>query len=234
MSLIYRIISKIIVGIELMIKDVVNPYRVKGKVKYFCVGRNKTGTTSLKKSFEDLGFIVGNQRKGEKLFDKYFFDGEYTHIINYCRSAEVFQDVPFSHFEVIEHIDKAYPNSKYILTIRDNSDQWYNSLTKFHSKLFGKNGRIPSYEDLEKAIYIRKGFQLNTIKAHGTTPAAPYDKEIMCKHYEAHNKSVIEYFKDRPQDLLVINLSDRQAYQKFIDFIEVDSPFDAFPWENKT
>ncbi|MGR9087962.1 MAG: hypothetical protein ACU841_12930, partial [Gammaproteobacteria bacterium] len=33
----------------------INKYRVRNKTKYFCIGRNKTGTTSLKKAFEDLG-----------------------------------------------------------------------------------------------------------------------------------------------------------------------------------
>ena len=33
-----------------------------GKVKYFCIGRNKTGTTSLKAAFEMLSYPVGNQR----------------------------------------------------------------------------------------------------------------------------------------------------------------------------
>jgi hypothetical protein len=72
-----------------------------GRQKFFCVGRNKTGTTSLKRAFEDLGFIVGRQYVAEELHDKYFFDGNYEPILKYCKTAEVFQDVPFSHHEII-------------------------------------------------------------------------------------------------------------------------------------
>jgi hypothetical protein len=45
---------------------------------------------------------------------------------------------------------------------------------------------------------------------------------------------VLEYFKDRPDDLLVINLADKGEYQRFVDFIRIQSPFLDFPWENKT
>jgi hypothetical protein len=32
------------------------------EVKIFCIGLFKTGTTSLKKAFQDLGYTVGDQR----------------------------------------------------------------------------------------------------------------------------------------------------------------------------
>ena len=217
------------------LKKQINTLKSVGKTKYFCVGRNKSGTTSVKKGFEDLGYIVGDQHAAERLFDAHFFKNEFQEIVNYCKTAQVFQDVPFSHFEVIPHLDKAYPDSKFILTVRDNPEQWYNSITKYHAKLYGLNGRTPTYEDLQNAKYLHKGFLTRlTVDAHGTTPEDPYNKEVLIKHYEKHNTDVIEYFKDRPDDLLVINLSDSQAYQKFIKFLNVDSPYTAFPWENKT
>jgi hypothetical protein len=70
---------------------------VKDKVKYFCIGRNKTGTTSLKKAFEDLGFIVGDQRAAELLADRHYFDGDFEEIVKYCKTAQVFKNVPFSY-----------------------------------------------------------------------------------------------------------------------------------------
>ena len=208
--------------------------QVIGTVKYFCIGRNKTGTTSLGKAFENLGFVVGDQREAEELYDKYFFNDQFDPIVEYCKTAEVFQDVPFSYFKTLEHVDKAFPESKFILTIRDDANQWYESLTKFHAKKFGKNGRIPTASDLENSSHIRKGFMRNTIKAHGTSSAAPYDKEIMCNHYIEHNENILKYFNDRPEDLLVINLLDKDAYKKFIDFLDVKSKYENFPWENKT
>lgn len=216
------------------IKDIRTRIKIKGKVKYFCIGRNKTGTTSIKKAFADLGFPAGDQRTAEILYDKYYFKGEFGPIIEYCKSAQVFQDVPFSCPETYKHLDKAYPGSKFILTIRDDPEQWYRSITRFHAKSFGTEGRVPTVDDLKRATYVRPGFMYNTVRLHGTPEHDPYNKEIMIANYSRHIESVMEYFKDRPSDLLVINLAETGAYRKFIEFLGVDSPYEDFPWENPT
>jgi hypothetical protein len=221
--------------IKLIRSKTIDPLLVQGKTKYFCIGRNKTGTTSLKKTFEKLGFIVGRQRSGETLLDEYKKEN-FEPIIEFCKTAQVFQDVPFSYAETFKYLDKAYPNSKFILSVRDNPEQWYNSVVKFHSKLFGKNGQIPTYDDLKNATYVRKGFMWDAIQINYRTPASnPYQKDLVIKNYLDHNADVLEYFKDRPDDLLVINLAESDSFQKFIDFIDVvNPPMDDFPWANKT
>lgn len=47
-----------------------------GRKKVFVIGQNKTGTTSLEKAFKDLGFIVGDQRVAEILYDRHYFSSE--------------------------------------------------------------------------------------------------------------------------------------------------------------
>ena len=206
----------------------------RGRNKVFVIGQNKTGTTSLEKAFKDLGFMVGDQRVAEILYDRHYFSSEFQPIVEYCRTAQVFQDVPFSRDNTYKVLDREFPNSKFILTIRDNAEQWYSSLTRFHTKLFGKNGNTPTVEDLRAATYVRLGFMYNVIRAHGTSEEDPYNREIMLKYYESYNQEVVEYFKDRPDDLLVINIAEKGAYKKFVDFLGVDSPYDNFPWENRT
>lgn len=208
--------------------------QAKGKTKYFCVGRNKTGTTSLKKAFEDLGYPVGDQRIAEILADKYYRKGIFNPIIEYCQSAQVFQDVPFSSSETFKHLDAAYPGSKFILSVRDNPEQWYQSITRFHAKKWGKDGRIPTADDLKNATYIYKGSPYNLISYFGTSDDDPYNKEILIAHYNRHNQDVMDYFKDRPKDLLIINLAENCNYQRFVEFLGVKSPYDNFPWENRT
>jgi hypothetical protein len=100
--------------------EIQNHRKAAGKVKVFCIGRNKTGTTSLKRAFEDLGYPVGDQRKAEILTGKHYFDGNFQPIIDYCKTAQVFQDVPFSYPETYKYLDKAYPGGKFILTLRDD------------------------------------------------------------------------------------------------------------------
>lgn len=210
-------------------------YRIKllRNTKIFCIGRNKTGTTSLKKAFEDLGYIVGNQREAELLSTDYF-NNDFERIIKYCNSAEVFQDIPFSYPETYKILDKAFPGSKFILSVRDDENQWYNSVTNFHARLFGK-GQVPTSEDLKKATYVHEGWMwYNISNLYKTTEQDPYHKETLINHYLKHNQDILEYFKGRESDLLVINLSEKNSYEKFCSFLGIKSPFTDFPWANKT
>lgn len=211
-----------------------NKIRLRNKTKYFCIGNNKTGTTSLEKAFNDLGFMVGNQRKAELLVEDYF-NNDFKRIINYCKTAEVFQDIPFGMPDTYKFLDDAYPNSKFILTIRDDAEQWYNSITKFHAKLFGA-GKTPTWDDLKNAKYVYQGWMYEVMSKRYNLSELdnPYSKEKLIFQYEKYNQEVINYFINRPKDLLVINLSDKDAYAKFCEFIGVESKGNSFPWENKT
>lgn len=203
------------------------------KTKIFCIGHFKTGTTSLKKAFQDLGYDVGDQRTAEQLIVEYM-NKDFRAIIDYCHSAQVFQDFPFACKETYKYLDEAFPDSKFILSVRDNSDQWYNSLINFHSKKFGK-GKVPNKEDLMNATYIYKGYVWQVVNSiYGAPEDDPYNKQILINYYNKHNEDVINYFHNRPNDLLIINLSEKGAYQKFCDFLGIDSPYKDFPWENKT
>ena len=205
------------------------------KTKIFCIGRNKTGTTSLQKAFLDLGYRVGNQRRAEIIYDRHVRDGNFKPLLDYCKSAQVFQDVPFSQFRTLKHIDEAFPNSKFILSVRANAEEWYESVVRFNIKLFGVDGRLPTAEELKQVRYVRKGYNYENIKFHYNTPDNDlYNRSIMTAHYDSHKKAVIEYFKDRPNDLLVINLSESESYRKMLDFLGIQSPYTEFPWENKT
>lgn len=210
-----------------------NPLLVKDKQKIFCIGNNKTGTTSIKKAFEDLGYIVGLQREAEKLA-RYYIKGDFRPIIDYCRTAQVFQDFPFSCPETYKHLDKAFPGSKFILTVRDSPEQWYKSLVNFHSRKYG-NGHVPTKQDLQNAYYVWKGRPWEVFSYKYKTPDDdPYNKAMLISFYNNYNNEIIEYFADRPDDFIVINVGEEGAYQKFVRFLGIDSPYSEFPWENKT
>lgn len=206
----------------------------KNKPKIFGIGNNKTGTTSLKIAMKDLGFKVGEQRPAELMLNDYAVRN-FNPLIEFCKTAQFFQDVPFSKPFTFVSLDHAFPKSKFILTIRDSPEQWYNSLTKFHAKLWGKEGRIPTKEDLKEATYIYKGWAWELNRTLGiTTENDLYNKELLIQSYLDHNKQVKEYFKHRPNDLLILNVSEPGAYRKLCSFLGVQSDKADFPWENKT
>ncbi|MBL57420.1 MAG: hypothetical protein CMP61_09540 [Flavobacteriales bacterium] len=204
------------------------------KEKIFCIGCNKTGTTSLAQAMNKMGFHVAPQARGERLLKNYI-NNDLDSIISFVRRHGVFfQDVPFSLPEVFKHIDKAFPESKFILTIRDSSDVWYNSISKFHSKLFG-GGNIPSKELLMNANYIYKGWIWDFMKVYGGLDHAPYDEESLKNFYNKYNEDVLSYFRDKPDKLLVVNLKDSNAISRLADFIGVsDTGLEEMPWANKT
>lgn len=203
--------------------------------KVFGIGHNKTGTTSLEIAMKNLGYKVGNQRKAEILHHKYWAKRDFKPIIKYCKTADFFQDAPFSHPFTFIALDQAFKHSKFILTVRDSPEQWYESMVKFHGKLWGQNEKVPTKKDLQNATYIYKGRPWDMNRLSFNTPEEnPYQKDILIKYYIDYNNSVVEYFRHRPEDLLILNVAATGAYKKLCAFL--DKPFidKEFPWENKT
>ena len=57
---------------------------------------------------------------------------------------------------------------------------------------------------------------------------------MLIEYYNNHNQNILEYFRHRPDDLLVINISEKGSYKKFCKFLNIDALRDEFPWKNKT
>ncbi|TQD33807.1 sulfotransferase [Haloflavibacter putidus] len=202
--------------------------------KVFGIGLNKTGTTSLTKAMSGLGYRVGDQYNALKDFESYQ-KRDFKPIIKYCKTAQFFQDIPFSLPFTYVILDHYFPNSKFILTIRDNPEQWYESLTSFHAKLWGKNNKTPVKKNLISAKYIRKGLPWDLIQEFfDTRDNDPYEKETLINHYLNHNKQVKHYFQNRTEDLLVLNVSKKGAYRELCRFLNKPVNAEEFPWENKT
>jgi hypothetical protein len=200
-------------------------------IKIFCIGRNKTGTTSLASFFTANGYNVGNQEHAELLLQDWA-KRDFRRIIEYCNSAEVFQDIPFSLPDTYRALDRAFPGSKFILSMRSTPEEWYNSLVAHHARRFSSTaGEPPSEKDLQQFKYRRKykGWLFSAQQAiYGLPAVRLYDKQAYMAHYEAHNADVLDYFKSRPSDLLVVNLSSRDAFERLCAFVGLD-PAQAAP-----
>lgn len=209
--------------------------RAYGRRKVFCIGRNKTGTTSLAAALNELGFVVGVQTWAERLLPDWG-RRDFRGIIRYCHTAQAFQDIPFSLPYTFQAVDMHFPGSKFILTVRDNPEQWYESLVRFHGngKAFGKE-RMSSLSALKEVDYAYKGFAYDArVLVHDCTEEDPYNKEVLIDHYNFHNQMVRDYFRNRPEDLLVLNVAEPGAYRRLCEFLEKPCTREDFPWENKT
>ncbi len=203
------------------------------KKKIFCIGQNKTGTTTIESVLKTLNYKMGSQKIGEKL-RKEWMVRDFKNLVKFCKTADAFQDVPFSNDYTYQILDYEFPNSKFILTIRGSKDEWYNSLINFHTKAIGK-GRIPTADDLKEYFYNYKGslWDGQRIK-FGIDESTLYDYKIYTDQYDNHNNRIIEYFKYRQKDLLILNVADSNAMKKLYSFLGFKYNDEKMPHLNKS
>jgi hypothetical protein len=133
------------------------------KPKVFCIGMNKTGTTTMTKVFKKLNYRVAPQIKQEINIGDIKIKNNHQRIKKFCWKYNFFQDLPFSQGDIYQSIDKIYPKSKFILTIRD-PNKWFDSLCNFHLIYFRKMGfnfkniNEVKEEHMRKFNWIKEGY----------------------------------------------------------------------------
>src|SRR6478736_8260017 len=100
-----------------------------GRPKVFGIGMGKTGTTSLERAFIELGYRVGPQTVFERHFDAWAA-GEFGALLADIERFEAFQDVPFCLPRTYRLLYERFPSAKFVLTVRNSSVQWYESLCR--------------------------------------------------------------------------------------------------------
>lgn len=173
--------------------------RPKHAVKIFCIGYPKTGTTSLYKALKMLGYRTSRIPFGRVYRRK---GPQYIQLLTRC-NYDAFVDYPLYKEGLYQLIDSTFPNSKFILTIRD-SDSFAKSFVNFYKE---------STWDLE----IINEEQLRHLR----------------QTYEAHNEEVQTYFKAKPSQLLFINIIEGDGWEKLCPFLDKPIPSKPFPHKNK-
>jgi Sulfotransferase domain/Sulfotransferase family len=177
--------------------------------RVFCLGFQKTGTTSVDWVLQDMGYQVSKAYKQPDIaFSQMLQKGDLSEIRHVAKLFDAFQDIPW--FLYYKEFDKWYPGSKFILTIRESTSWWNSFLRYFRTE----------YYSLFEYVY---GFE-NPI-GH---------KEALIKRFEQHNREVLEYFKDRPDDLLVVDVSEEKALEKITNFLGRSSSYEKMPHKNAT
>ena len=163
--------------------------------KVFGIGLAKTGTTSLNEAFA----ILGLRTKGCPYHFKTIrhYDAATDGIV-----ADKFED-----------LDRIFPNSKFIYTIRDR-DSWLESYRRYVGR---KDSPMSGHFELVQRLYGTLGF----------------DPEILARSYDAHDRRVREYFGDRPRDLLIVNLSEECGWDELCAFLGKPVPEVPFPHSNQ-
>jgi hypothetical protein len=129
--------------------------RYNGKV--FCIGFNKTGTTSLGKSLEILGYR--NTSFNPKVWQQYK-NGEIDKVLKYTAKFDSCDDLPWLRIDMIPLLDEKFPGSKFIYLKREENS-WKKSYKNWRKKVFGKE---PDVEEGYKAYQEHEAFVLDYFK----------------------------------------------------------------------
>ncbi len=181
--------------------------------KIFCIGLSRTGTKSLTVALYILGYNVIHYPHDEITF-KELTQGNYN--FNLLKDYDGISDITVSPF--YSHLSKLFPNSKFILTVR-NKEDWLNSFEK-HWK-----DRPPFNDPTQTEIYMKVRRFLRA-SVYGSYE---FNRERMSYIYDLHYKNVLDYFKDKPNSLLVLDIFKDNNWKMLCDFLNL-SPIDAtFP-----
>lgn len=174
------------------------------KSKIICIGWHKTGTSTLGDALLMLGYKVIGAREDLAYS---LLEEDYKPALSLAENFEALQDVPWA--VLYKELDQSFPNSKFILTER-NEDAWLNS--------------------------AKKHFKDKDIKLHDWIYGVGVldgNEDIYIERYRKHYKEVKDYFKNRPDDIIVMNFEKGDGWDKLCEFLDVPVPKKAFPHSNK-
>jgi len=189
------------------------------KEKIFVIGANKTGTTSMTKALNILGYNLCPEDIMFTKNSKYLTEAlknNYTPLFELVKKYDAFEDRPWNHTDFYKTLNEKFPSLKFIMTIRDTKN-WIDSYLRWNKKIKLRDHWI--YPLVSKVCYGNEDFLS--------------DLENMEKKYEDRNKEIIEYFKDS-NNLLIIDLEKNEGWEKLCNFLNIKVPNKEFPHENKT
>ena len=132
-----------------------------------------------------------------------------------------------------EQIMEQYPDCKFILTTRSNSEEWFRSwdtLTKSITQPARFGNIVPAVRPY--MIYLRWLFAtVNTDESYLTVPypLPDQDHDASIASYEEHNRKVRELI---PKERL-LEYSVKDGWEPLCDFLEIDNcPMTPFPKTN--
>lgn len=181
---------------------------VDNQSKIFGIGLNKTGTTTLGQCGKILGFRCTSCDKG--LLEDFVIRNDFTRIKQKVSQFDLFEDWPWP--LIYKDLDRMFPGSKFILTVRHSEEKWLESL-KNHSM------KTPPSNHCRKLAY---GFNF------------PHKNEKdHIEFYRRHNDNVRSYFKNRSNDFIELCWENGDGFEELCSFLNCNVPDVPFPHANK-
>lgn len=180
------------------------------QAKVLGVGWAKTGTTTLGESLQLLGYR--HQSRNFDLVDQDLSTPEKAEIRAAASEHDSFDDWPW--LLLYREFDAWFPGTRFILTVR-NSSSWIRS---YRAQL----ARVPESELWNRRRRLLYGL-----------PFPAVSDDALIERYERHNAEILDYFRTRPKDLLVVDWSRGHGWDEVCGFLRLPIPRAAFPHANR-
>jgi hypothetical protein len=180
------------------------------RTKVVGVGLPKTGTTSLGNCFRRFGF---KHRSYDMDLAVRVKRNQLKPVLDDAEKYEAFEDWPW--FSIYKELDQRFPGSKFILTLRKDTDTYVRSLRGHHER-----------QGIRRDDFIKPHWWDDVF---GVEPAE-WDYEQSAQRYERHNREVREYFADRiDTDLLIVCWENGDGWARLSRFLNRRHPDEPFP-----
>lgn len=203
--------------------DPTNLGPMKNKPKVFGLGLSRTGTRSLSAALHVLGYDTVHYPTDQGTLDTLVRgDARFPQLEHFDGLTDI-TVAPY-----FEDLDKNYPGSKFILTVRDEAG-WLKSCSNHWS------GR-DAYATDEKGVgenEHRIHMEIRRFLRAAVYAGYEYNPERFSRAYRRHTENVLRYFEGRPNDLLVLNIATGEGYEKLAPFLGVPIPPSPFPHKGK-
>ena len=182
--------------------------------RVFCVGMNKTGTSTLHHCFEALKLtpIASPKAYGpqeRRQIDHFYKNKSYDAMLDIAARYKSFEDRPWNMWTMYRQAHERFPDSRFILTVRESQSWWRST---------------------ERWITVTKPEVLARYQLHLRVHDA--NKESMVESFERYNREVEAYFKGTGR-LLVIDVEKGDGWEKLCGFLGVPVPNLEFPHANR-
>jgi hypothetical protein len=204
------------IGIGLVFKnfDWDNPISIQPvPARIFGIGWHKTATTSLHHALQLLGFESAHWKSA------HWAKAIWEEMQTWGRSLTLERTYAACDFPLpfmFRALDVAYPGAKFILTTRAEAG-WLESVELHWNPEYNKFreswNHDPFTHRCHRLAYGQKGF----------------NRELFLERYRRHNAEVLDYFKDRPADLLVMPMDEGAGWRHLCGFLNRPTPSKPYP-----
>lgn len=192
--------------------------------KIFGIGLSRTGTHSLVWALRCLGYRACHFPIGMLRYTGGGLSVEMGRFDEYDALA----DTPIA--RTYKKLDQMYPESKFILTIRD-TESWLKSCERHvGTSLEAAYQSRPSWWMEEQQGSWHAGVKECVLQLHRELyNSVHFDRAQYQDAYLRHLNDVKDYFENRTEDLLILDICGGEGWPKLCAFLDKPLPDEPFP-----